>query len=128
MLAEKQNDGRHDIGECDLDLLNEPAEVFEVKLGHDYKLETRVQTLMNQACETCSPSVNMFDKSHTKTLHSKHTVDVEERKEREQLVSIAIRTASWFQIAGLSGSDHGGVCDNVVMSEHDTLGVSRGTG
>ena len=51
MLAEEQHDGRDDVGEGDLVLLDEAAEVFEVELGHDDKLQTGVQALMDHTCQ-----------------------------------------------------------------------------
>lgn len=56
MLAEEQNDGRHDIGKGDFELLDELAEIHEVELWHHNELETRIQTLVNQAREACGMS------------------------------------------------------------------------
>ena len=51
MFAQKQYDGRHDVGEGDLLALDGGAELLEVEFRHDDELPSAVHGLVDQACQ-----------------------------------------------------------------------------
>ena len=54
------------------------------------------------------------------------TVNMEERQERDQLITLAGGPSCGLQVARLSSLEHHRVRDDVAMCEHDALGVAGG--
>lgn len=49
MLAKQENDGRDDVGKCDLVVLDVLAKPFNVKFGHYEERQTGIYALVQHA-------------------------------------------------------------------------------